>query len=268
MSDHGSSLSTKGRIFRAVENATRGVIFAGLAVPVLLAVSSIYGCQGEVIQVTLSGKNLASIVTIDFGSGITVDAPTIKTNSTIVTFIRISGTAIIGYRDVTVASAKAASTLVNGFEVLLVKITPSTGGGAGGLRGRLVPVTIIQKRKYYDSAVAIKVQKAGRINYDLAVGVSKRLEVDDSLALGVCQTLVDSGFLTLAVEKQADFADVQILMPTNYGFSLRKKAVLALLKEEEHDIEGIPLEEALILSIERGYNKTERKLYYIGGEET
>ena len=267
MGSHGESLSTKGRIFRAVEEATRGVIFAGLAIPVLLAVSPIYGCQGEVIQVTLSGKNLKSVITIDFGSGITVDVPTVKTNSTIVTFIRISGTAIIGYRDVTVSSAKAASTLVNGFEVLLVKIPASVGGGAGGLRGRLVPVTVIKKRKYYDSAVAIKVQKAGRINYDLAINVSKRLEVDDSLALGVYQTLVEGHFLTLSVDKQADFADVQILMPANYGFSLRKKAVLALLKEEEHDIEGIPPQEAHVLSIERGYNGTERKLYYTGGEE-
>jgi len=300
---NGGSLVTKGRIFRALENVTRGMIFGGIGVPILLTVSPGHAMQGETVQITMTGTNLNTVIGIDFGAGIVVDAPTVKTRTEIVVIIRISPVAEIGYRDVTVTSPTGSSTLTNAFQVLKLVGPPQTGGGAGGLKGALVPHVIIRRRKQFVDVLTIKVQKDASIEYDINVRISKRVEEDQSFALGVSQTLSDALMLTLAVDKPlADLVAAQILQSIQYDARTKVQGLLALakgkdqvyeieivraqkqadfvtlevvpqagykadLKQKDVDIEPLPPVEAHTLSNEEEYNGLEGKLFYTGGED-
>lgn len=264
MGSHSESLVTKGRIFRAIENATRGMIFSGgVPAPTLISVVPANAMQGETKVVTMTGTNLNTVIGIDFGAGIVVDAPLTKTKTEIVVVIRISASAIIGYRDVSVSTAKATATLVNGFEVLILKAEPTTGGGAGKLKGVLVPILVIKKRKYLEDVIAIKVQKARGIDYDLAIRISKRVDTLDSLSLGVSQTRSDGGFLVLAVDKQGDFAGMQILQTPEFMAMNIHKA----LSDQEYDVEMLLCEEIHALNANKEYSGIEQRLYSIGGKD-
>ena len=268
MGSHSESLSTKGRLFRALENITRGVIFAGgVPAPTLISVVPANAMQGETKVITLTGTNLNTVIGIDFGAGIIVDAPLTKTKTEIVVVIRISASAIIGYRDVSVSTATATATLVNGFEVLILKAESSTGGGAGKLKGVLVPILVIKKRKYLEDAVAIKVQKARESDYNLAIKVSKRVDAVDSLSLGVSQTLSDGGFLVLAVDKQGDFAGIQILQTPEFMVMNVHKAIIIKPDGREYDVEKLLREEIHALNTDQGYNVTEQRMYSVGGKD-
>lgn len=258
---HGTSLSTKGRVFRAVENATRGVIFAGMVVPTLLSVSPSSGMQGQSVKMTLTGKNLNVVTTISFGAGITFGVPESKTKTEIIVWIVIDPDAVLGFRDVSVSTTKAVSTLTDAFEVLSRYAEVSTGGGAGGMRGRLVPVTVIKKRKYLDDAIAIKVHKDGTIRYELAVGISKRIETSTPVHLAISQTLLDSSFITLAVDKQGDIAGMQILEGRTYEGEFQRKAFIGKTKETEYDVEALPPEEMHTLTVDPGYNDIAGRVY-------
>lgn len=300
---HGTSLATKGRLFRGVENASRGVIFSGAVIPTLLTVSPDHAMQGETVQITMTGNNLNGVIGIDFGADIIVDAPTTKTKTEIVVIIRISASAAIGYRDVTVTSAKGSSTLVNGFQVLKLVGPPQTGGGAGGLKGALVPHVIIRRRKQFTDMLTIKVQKDDSVEYDISVNIAKRIEEDQSLALGVSQTLSDALMLILAVDKPvADLVTAQILQAIQYDARNVIQGLLALaqgkdqvyeievirpkkqadfvtlevvpqagykadIKQRDVDVEPLPPPEAHTLSNEEEYNGLEGKLFYTGGED-
>ena len=269
MGSHSESLSTKGRLFRALENITRGVIFSGgVPAPTLISVVPANAMQGTSLTVTLTGTNLNTIIGIDFGLGIIIGAPMIQTKTEIVVDIIISASAVIGYRDVSVSTATATATLVNGFEVLVLKNAPSTsGGGAGKLKGVLVPILVIKKRKYLEDAVAIKVQKARESDYNLAIKVSKRVDTLDSLSLGVSQTLSDGGFLVLAVDKQGDFAGIQILQTPEFMVMNVHKAIIIKPDGREYDVEKLLREEIHALNTDQGYNVTEQRMYSVGGKD-
>lgn len=258
---HGTSLVTKGRIFRAVENATRGLIFAGLVVPVLTSVSPSSGMQGQTVRMTLVGSNLSAVTTISFGAGITVGAIESKTNTEIIVSILIDPVASLGFRDVSVSSPTAVSTLTNAFEVVARYADKSTGGGGAG-KPTLRLVTVIKKRKYFDDAIGIKVVKAGSDRYQLAIGVSKRLETTDSVVLGVSQTQSMASMLVLSVDKQGDIADVQVLEGRVLEAALLSKALFTSpVQLVDYEVEEQMPSEVHIENIEQGYNGTEQKLY-------
>lgn len=243
--DHGSSLSTKGRIFRALESFTRGVIFRGVGVvPTLLTVSPGSGEQGSSPVITMTGTNLLNVIGIDFGPGIIIEAPSVHTQNTIVVVIHISSSAALTVRDVTVTAPMGSSTLVNAFEVVKVTVKPSgSAGGLGTLKGVAKHVLI---RHTLDESLSIKVQKADGIEYDLELRIAKRFENDESLALGVSQTLSDALMLALGVDKPgADLATAQILQhidsvelrETDIGVTDQQVQVVALSKNADNRYE-------------------------------
>lgn len=240
---NGLSLVTKGRIFRALENATKGVIAAlGIKAPTLTSISPSYGMQGQMVKVTMIGTNLASVTTITFGTGITVGTPSSQTNTEIIVSVLVDPETTLGLRDVTVTSPSGFATLANGFEVLERYVREESGGGGGGGTVR------VRRRRYEDVDFDLNIKKASFIDDSMYVLVSKRLEDDTILTLKASRTFEEASLLVLSVDKQADISSLEILVPPDISLSMteivgtfKRKAIVGVVKpQEEPDMELLP----------------------------
>jgi hypothetical protein len=229
----GISLVTKGRIFRALETVTRGLI-KGLEVPTLASISPSYGMQGQTVKITMIGTNLSSVTTITFGTGVTVYTPESKTNTEIVVSILVDPDTTLGLRDVTVTSPTGTSTLTNGFEVIERFVREDTGGGGGG-------TVRVRRRRYEDYEFDLNIKKAYSVEDMVYLTVSKRLEDASILTFKASKTIEEASMLVLSVDKQADISSLEILVPIEVLGSFRKKAIVGLVKpQEDKEVEIMP----------------------------
>jgi len=103
------------------------------------------GTQGDVgLPVAIYGSGFASLISVDFGQGITVNINNF-TDVIINVTLDIDIAAIVGFRDVTVATEIGDATLPNGFEVLELSQPPvieSVDPNSGDRGSITLPVTI------------------------------------------------------------------------------------------------------------------------------
>ncbi len=88
-----------------------------------------YGFVDQTRDVTITGTNLGTFTSVDFGPGVTVNSTSAPTTTQLIVNITISAGATPGMRDVIVNNTFAPDTLVAGFEV---RATPVHYVSAGG----------------------------------------------------------------------------------------------------------------------------------------
>lgn len=85
--------------------------------PSLTAIQPEHGCQGQDISVNITGSDLGSVFSADFGPGIAVNSITTLTPGNICANISIEGNADIGARDVSITTPAGVATLPLAFTV-------------------------------------------------------------------------------------------------------------------------------------------------------
>jgi hypothetical protein len=191
--------------------------------------------QGQTVKITMVGTNLSSVVTITFGTGVTVYVPESKTNTEIIVSVLVDPDTTMGLRDVTVTSPTGTSTLTNGFEVIERFVREDTGGGGGGGTVR------VRRRRYEDFDFDLNIKKAYSVEDMVYLTVSKRLEDDTILTLKASKTIEEASMLVLSVDKQADISSPEILVPIEVLGSFKKKAIIGLVKpQEDKEVEIMP----------------------------
>ncbi len=83
----------------------------------ITAVTPAYGFADQTRDVTITGTNLGTFTTVDFGADVTVNSTTAISSTELVVNVTIPVTAALGPRNVIVDNAFAPDTLVGGFEV-------------------------------------------------------------------------------------------------------------------------------------------------------
>jgi RHS repeat-associated protein len=123
--------------------------------PSLLSVNPNSGFQGQTgLAVTLSGQltNWAQgATTVDFGPGIIVNSLGVTNATTLVAVISITGTAPLGFRQITITTGAETASLANGFLVstaplgsVISSVSPDSGQqGQGG------PIAIVGQNTHF-----------------------------------------------------------------------------------------------------------------------
>ena len=93
--------------------------------PTISEISPSSGRQGEVLDVIISGGELASVLAVSFGDGIVVDGFNADSSSQITANITIDAVAVIGPRDVSVTTAGGTDILAEGFSVEEAEVEPA-----------------------------------------------------------------------------------------------------------------------------------------------
>lgn len=98
-----------------------GTLAEGFAVmvpsPEIDALTPASGRRGQELEVVITGSNFAEATGVSFGTGVTVDEFTVDSATQITVQITIDGDAVLGTRDVSIATPEATGTLTNAFEI-------------------------------------------------------------------------------------------------------------------------------------------------------
>jgi hypothetical protein len=107
--------------------------FTTVAPPTITSVSPSEGCQGQTLDVTITGTYFTGATSVSFGSGVTVNSFTVDSSTQITASISISASATLGPRNVSVTTPGGTGTLASGFTVVaptrpaVTGVSPSQG---------------------------------------------------------------------------------------------------------------------------------------------
>ena len=161
---HSTSIGVKGRLFRAVENATRGLIYAGMVKPVPTAFVPVYGYEGMRYHGTITGTNLGTVTAVSLGTGITIESFEIDSNTQISVIFRTDANGAAGYRDLSVYRGAIVGVLSNAFELIvsdaLIEV-PSKKKTQQRMEMELVAKAVVQYPYGRQLGASVKVQRIG-----------------------------------------------------------------------------------------------------------
>jgi len=121
------SVSTSGGVFILPTSFT-----VKQSLPALISVSPDQDKQGTTVNVTITGTNLITTSTLQFGSGIAVNSFSALSSNQLAVNITLAADAAVGTRDVSVTTAGGSFTLPNSFTVkpaapIITSVSPNQG---------------------------------------------------------------------------------------------------------------------------------------------
>jgi len=160
---HGTSLSVKGHLFRAIEDATRGILYAGMVRPAPLSFTPTYGYEGMRYHGTITGKNLDKATAVSLGADITVESFDLDSKTQISVIFRTDAAPAAGYRDLTVYRGALSGVLSNAFNLVIsdALIVPSKKPMQQHMEKVLVGVALAQYPYDRVLAASVRVQHTG-----------------------------------------------------------------------------------------------------------
>jgi len=165
MGSHGESIGVKGRIFRAIENATRGIIFAGRAVgPVPVSFVPTFGYEGMRFHGTITGTTLSGVTAISLGTGITVESFVVDSGTQISVVFRTAADGAAGYRDLTLYQGGVIGVLSDAFKLCIsdaLVVTASKKAVQQRMEMELVAKAVVQYPYGRQLGASVKVQRIG-----------------------------------------------------------------------------------------------------------
>lgn len=210
---HGTSIATKGRIFRALENVTRGLIFAGGKKPIPTAFVPTYGYEGTRYHGTITGTNLGAVTAVSLGTGITIESFTVDSATQISVIFRTDADPTAGLRDLTVYVGAASGVLADAFDLRLSDaiVLPSKKPAQQRMELVFAAKALVQYPRDRELVASVRVQHTGHSLLPAQATVQQRMGY---IVPGQAKVQVRTDRMVEAqirIQKMADVAEVTLV---------------------------------------------------------